>query len=145
MFKKQIRLSNISKLHIVTCKVFRVSYKTGLGWDDWIYCTLYIHTTRDYRQYSAIADLHAFQFNIANALGFSVFTSRILATDLKPSHWRFKSHMKSSLHRLIPFLPLFCNCQFRRLEFNSSAPRLISWQAGFPKLDYSSVLPNTSL
>jgi hypothetical protein len=24
--------------------------------------------------------------------------------------------MKSSLHSLIPFLPLFCNCQFRRLD-----------------------------
>jgi hypothetical protein len=24
--------------------------------------------------------------------------------------------MKSSFHRLIPFLPLFCNCQFRRLD-----------------------------
>jgi hypothetical protein len=24
--------------------------------------------------------------------------------------------MKSSFHNLIPFLPLFCNCQFRRLE-----------------------------
>jgi hypothetical protein len=32
--------------------------------------------------YSAVADLHSLQFIVAHALGFSVFTSRILATDL---------------------------------------------------------------
>jgi hypothetical protein len=59
-----------------------VSIKSGFGLDDWIYCTLYIHITRDYRQYSAIAALHTLQFTVTHALGFSVFTSRILATDL---------------------------------------------------------------
>jgi hypothetical protein len=33
-------------------------------------------------QYSAIADLQTFQFTVAHALGFSVSTSRLLATDL---------------------------------------------------------------
>jgi hypothetical protein len=33
-------------------------------------------------KYSAIADLHTLQFTVTNALGFSVFASRILATDL---------------------------------------------------------------
>jgi hypothetical protein len=32
-------------------------------------------------KYRAIADLHTFQFTAAHALGFSVFTSRLLATD----------------------------------------------------------------
>jgi hypothetical protein len=32
--------------------------------------------------YSAIAILHTFQFTVAHTLGFSVFTRRILATDL---------------------------------------------------------------
>jgi hypothetical protein len=32
------------------------------------------------------------------------------------SHCHFKSHTKSSLHLLIPFLPLICNYQFRRLD-----------------------------
>jgi hypothetical protein len=32
--------------------------------------------------YSAIANLHTLQFTFTHALGFSVFTSRILATDL---------------------------------------------------------------
>jgi hypothetical protein len=35
----------------------------------------------------------------------SVFTSRILTTDLSQSHCNFNSHMKSSCHSLIPFLP----------------------------------------
>jgi hypothetical protein len=69
----------------------------------------YTFTTRDYRQYSAIAILHASQFTVTHALGFSVFTSRILATDLSQSHYHFKSHMKSSLYSLIPFLPILLN------------------------------------
>jgi hypothetical protein len=81
-----------------------VTYKTGSGLNDWIYCTLYIHTVRDYRQHIAIAIVHIFQFTVTHALGFSVFTSHILATDLSQSHCNFKSHMKSSLHCLIPFL-----------------------------------------
>jgi hypothetical protein len=35
-----------------------------------------------YRQYSAMADLITFQFNVAHALVFSVSTSRLLAMDL---------------------------------------------------------------
>jgi hypothetical protein len=44
--------------------------------------TLSLLITLKYRQYSAIADLHTFQFTTAHALGFSVSTSRLLATDL---------------------------------------------------------------
>jgi hypothetical protein len=64
-----------------------------------------------YRQYSAIADLHTFQFTDAYAPGFPVFTSRLLATDLRTEtitisldytlqvrhiNKVFKSHVKSS-------------------------------------------------
>jgi hypothetical protein len=42
----------------------------------------YKFKTWDCRQYSAIADLHTLQFAVTHALGFSVFTSRIPATDL---------------------------------------------------------------
>jgi hypothetical protein len=73
--------------------------------DDWIYCILYIYTVRGYRQYSAIAILHSLQFTVTHALGFSVFTSRILATYLSQSRRNFNSHVKSSWHGLIPFLP----------------------------------------
>jgi hypothetical protein len=68
--------------HIFTCRGLRVTYGTGFGLDDWIYCTLYIHTALIYRQYSAIAIIHTLQFTVTHALGFSAFTSRILATDL---------------------------------------------------------------
>jgi hypothetical protein len=109
--------------------------------DDWIYCTLYIHTTRDYRPYSAIATLHTLKFTAAHALGFSVFTSRILATDLSQS--------------LQHTLSLICTARFfswyysatansgNSTQFNSSAPKLISWQAGVSKFDPS--LPTTVL
>jgi hypothetical protein len=83
--------------------------------DDWIYCTVYIHTVRNYRQYGAISLLNTFHFTVTYILGFSVFTSRILATDLSQSHCNFKSHMEFSCHSVIHFLPLFCNCQFEDL------------------------------
>jgi hypothetical protein len=41
---------------------------------------------RNYKQYSAIADLHNLQFTVAYALGFSVYTNRLLVTELKQSH-----------------------------------------------------------
>jgi hypothetical protein len=47
--------------------------------------------------------------------------------------------MKSSFHSLIPFLPLFCNCQFRRLDsvqfLCSQAHVLAGW-----RLELDSVL-----
>jgi hypothetical protein len=42
--------------------------------------TLYISLT--YNQYSAFADLHILQFTAAQALKYSVYSSRILTTDL---------------------------------------------------------------
>jgi hypothetical protein len=89
------------------CHVYRcVTFKTGFVLDDWIYCTLYIHTVRDYKQYSAIAVLHTLQVTVTHVLGFSVFISRILATDLSQS---VTSNMKSSCHRLILLLPFLMN------------------------------------
>jgi hypothetical protein len=78
------------------------------------FIALYTLTNRNYRQlqryrYSTHFSVHRY------TLGFSVFTSRILATDLSQSHCHFKSHMKSSCHSLTHFLP-FCSCQFRRLD-----------------------------
>jgi hypothetical protein len=97
-----------------------VTYKTGFGLD---LLTPYSHTQLRTTGNTATAILHTFQFTVAHALGFFIFTSRILTTDLSQSHCNFKSHMKSSFHRLTPFLPLFCNCQFRNsTQFNSSYP-----------------------
>jgi hypothetical protein len=85
---------------------------------NWIYWQL---GTTD--NYSAIADLHTLQFTVTHALGFSVFTSRILATDLWQSHWNSKSYIKQCFHSPIPFLSLFCNCQLHSIPlFPSSYP-----------------------
>jgi hypothetical protein len=47
---------------------------------SWVTHSLLIILT--HRQYSSIAHLRTFQFTVAHALRFSVFTSRLLATDL---------------------------------------------------------------
>jgi hypothetical protein len=134
--------------NIVTC---RGDYRRGL---DWMigFIAPYTFTTRDYRQYSAVAVLHTFQFTATNTIGFSVFISRILATDLSQSHCNFKLHMKSSFHSLILFWPLFCSCQFRRLDsiqFLCPQANILSGlrlrtRLYTLRLDYS-ILPNTSL
>jgi hypothetical protein len=85
---------------IVTCNG---DYRWYFVSNVWIYWHL-IHTTRHYNTYSAIADLHTLQFTVAHALGFSAFTSRILAKDLSQSHCNFKSHMESSFRLLTHFL-----------------------------------------
>jgi hypothetical protein len=63
--------------NIVTC--IGVTYRRVL---DWMigFIAHYTFTTRDYRQYSAIAILHTFQFTVTHPVGISVITSRILAT-----------------------------------------------------------------
>jgi hypothetical protein len=45
-----------------------------------------IQSTRTYKQYNVIADLHNLQLTVTHAIGFSVFTSRILITEIKKSH-----------------------------------------------------------
>jgi hypothetical protein len=59
-----------------------------IGWLDLLALRLQslLITTRTYKQYSAIADLHTFQCSVAHALWFSVSTSRILATDITSNH-----------------------------------------------------------
>jgi hypothetical protein len=54
-----------------------------------------------------------------HTLEFSVFTGRILATDLSKSN--FKSHMKSTSRSLISVLPLFCNCQLNPIPLLPSS------------------------
>jgi hypothetical protein len=93
-----------------------VTYDGVLDWMNGLiaHCTItHLGTTGTY---SAIADIHTFQLTVTQPLGLSVFTSRIMATDLWQSHCNFKTHMKSYFHSLIHFWPLFYNCQFRRLD-----------------------------
>jgi hypothetical protein len=43
--------------------VWHVTYKTAFVLADWIYFTIHIHTARDYKQYSAVADLRTLGFS----------------------------------------------------------------------------------
>jgi hypothetical protein len=52
-----------------------------------------------YNQYSAVANLHTFQFTVAHVLGFFVFTSRLLATDLNT-----ETSTSSHYEIFLPFL-----------------------------------------
>jgi hypothetical protein len=109
-----------------------------IGFIDTLYTVL---GTRG--NYSAIADLHTLQFNVTHALGFSVFISRILATDLSESHCHFKSHMECSFHSLIPFLPFFLNHlrlpspELDPIHFQAHIPA--GWRRNSTLLDYRSV------
>jgi hypothetical protein len=60
--------------------------KTGSISDDWIYYQLVKQTltiTLIQWLYSAVSHLHSSQSTAAHALGFSVHTSRLPATDLE--------------------------------------------------------------
>jgi hypothetical protein len=85
------------------CLSVWMTYKTGfwIGWLDLL--TPYTHHW-ELQAIQRYRYLHTLQFTIIHTLGFSVFSSRILATDLYRSHCHFKSHMKFSLHSLIHFL-----------------------------------------
>jgi hypothetical protein len=79
-----VRISSHSRINVImslggTGDGWRII--TGSGSDDWIYWCFFT-ITLSYNQYSAIGVLHTFHFTAAHALGFSVSTSRILATEL---------------------------------------------------------------
>jgi hypothetical protein len=67
--------------NIVTCRVELVTEITGSSSDDRIYVAPWLQVLLNTQKYSAIADLHTYQFPVAHTLGFPVFTSRLLATD----------------------------------------------------------------
>jgi hypothetical protein len=46
-----------------------------------------VTTSLNYNQYSAVADLYNLNFTVAHPLEFSVYTSRLLITELKQSHF----------------------------------------------------------
>jgi hypothetical protein len=51
----------------------------------------------NYNQYSGIVDLHSLEFTVAHALGISVSTSRLLATDLNTALMPVKVKIKETL------------------------------------------------
>jgi hypothetical protein len=58
-----------------------MTYNAGSGLDERVYLLL-IHTTSNYTKLQRYRYLHTFQSTVAHARGFSVSTSRLLATDL---------------------------------------------------------------
>jgi hypothetical protein len=74
------KTDNAIALYIVTCRGLHVTYRWLLDWSIGFIDTLYTVLV-NYRPNSAIAVLHTSQFTVTHALGFSVFASRILATD----------------------------------------------------------------
>jgi hypothetical protein len=65
-----------------------------------------IHSTRNYKWFRDIADLHTSQFTVTHTLGFSVFTSRILATDFSLT---VAAAQTKSFHSQISFLESLLN------------------------------------
>jgi hypothetical protein len=76
LYKCHGHMAILSRVHGWAWRTRRVS--------DWMigFIALYKFATTDYRQYRAIAILHNLQFTVAHALGFLVFISRFLETDL---------------------------------------------------------------
>jgi hypothetical protein len=75
--------------NIVTCRMVRVTKWRVLVLLIGFISTSVTHSlliTLKYRQYSSIADIHNLHFTAAHALGFPVFTSRLLATELNTNY-----------------------------------------------------------
>jgi hypothetical protein len=64
------------------CRVVHVTNITGPSPDDWIYWHFRLQPLLITLKYSATTDLHTLQTTVAHALGFFIYTSRLLATDL---------------------------------------------------------------
>jgi hypothetical protein len=136
----------------VTCWVVHATNKMGSSWDDWIFTSWVTHSllvTLTHRQYSAIADIHTFQFTVAHAIGFSPSTSRILATNFDTqtttvSNSKCYTYIRYSIHTLnlhratnFPLL-LFTSLHFTLLHFtynSHSQPRTLNsslyWNLSF--------------
>jgi hypothetical protein len=73
----------------------------------------------NYNQYRAVADLHNLQFTVAHALGFSVSTSRLLATNLNT-----ETSISNHYEVFLPFLvqsPWNLGTQLKTLLDSSSS------------------------
>jgi hypothetical protein len=75
--------------HLITLQWFilsRVRCYARRKWRDLVrmigFISTLVTTPLNYSEYSDISDLHTLHFTVAHALGLSVFTSRLLATDL---------------------------------------------------------------
>jgi hypothetical protein len=100
--------------YTVTCRCAR-DLLDGL-WIGRIYRHL-IHSTRNYRQLQQCRYSHTSQVTVTHTSVLSLLHSPLVVSwqRIHKSHCNVKSHMKSSLHSLISFLPLFSitfDCRF---------------------------------
>jgi hypothetical protein len=112
-----------------------------IGFIDTLFTPL--GTTGNYKSYNAIADLHILQFAITHTLMSSVCTSRILqriynSLTVTAAHIKYSNHTLSLLFTARLSFPLnrTNNSDASIPQFNSSAPKLMSWQAGVSKLSW---------
>jgi hypothetical protein len=108
--------------------VIRVTYKTGFGLDDCIYWTLYIHTTRNYRQlerdhWSKHFTVDRYTRNRFLSLQWSCPGNGFITVSLSPLSCQYSAAANSEVSTRL-----------------FSAPKLISWQAGVSKLDSTLLL-----
>jgi hypothetical protein len=118
VFSGYENLSNESRNNLLKRRQLSCTYAWVLscvwGYAWWIimvldqmidFLTLPCTISLNYKPYSAIADLHTFQFTTAQSLGFLFSTSRILAMDLN-TETILQITMKSSCHFLFNHLGL---------------------------------------
>jgi hypothetical protein len=70
-----------------------------VSWTSWVQCMLYQEYKEEYKDSIYLKIYSYFQFTVAHARGFSVFTSRLLATDLS-TETSTSNHYEVLLFRL---------------------------------------------
>jgi hypothetical protein len=106
----------LSRFRVVACVTYRRVLEWVIGFIDTLFTQL--GTTCNY---SAIADLHTLQFTTAHTLGFSVFTSRILATDAQSNSFLDISSQSPSTADSLSSIPLLPSSYPGRLASRNTA------------------------
>jgi hypothetical protein len=117
----------------VKCRVVRATKMTGSNSDNWIYWHFGYTLSLNHSQYSDITDLHTLQFTVAHALGVSIFTNGLLATDLNTETSNLNHYEVFLLFRLqlLWNSTALCwtqnwtshGCLLRRTHLNGTAPK----------------------
>jgi hypothetical protein len=88
---------HLSNVNIVTCTGGTRDEMTGSSSDDWILLALWLQPLLITLHHNPITIPHTLQSTVAQALGFSISTSRLLATGLN-TETALQITMKSSCH-----------------------------------------------
>jgi hypothetical protein len=119
-FSDYIEKSCVIKVNVLSR--VGVAHRQGFGLDDGIYCTIYIHRTRDNKQYSAI---------LFYTLSSSPFHAHYDSQSSLAVSWHFKSCTESSFCSLVFFLTRILQLQILKTQRNS-IPLLPSSYPGRP-------------